>query len=94
MKSKIKGIPLALLGILGSFALIVVVPMVLLHSENQTDFARVENNQAENTRLLRLLLVTPSVTATPSASPTPSKAVFPTRSVTRPTATPTSGQVQ
>jgi hypothetical protein len=84
LKSKLKGVPLALLGIIGLIALAVDLPMVLLHKTTQDRLTAVENNQLNNTLQIQRvgkLLVTP--TATPSATVSPT----PTRGFSRPSVT-------
>lgn len=74
MKSKISGIPLALIGVLLAFAAIVITPMFLLHSTVMKELDTVKNISVGNTKgivELRNIILTPSPTATPEATITP-----------------------
>lgn len=72
MRNKIKGIPVAFLGIILLLALTIDVPMVLLHRSDVERFNRLDNAQLNTSLQMQrvIQLVEPTPTATPSATPT------------------------
>jgi len=68
MESRILGIPLILILLVLAIALLVNVPMILLHKVNQEQFERVYNGQLNH--MLQLQRVQMQLVATPSATPT------------------------